>query len=45
MYRFNSLELKLEVARFIKDITSLIRYDQSFQWSKDMIIALNEFLF
>lgn len=48
MLRFQSLDLKHEIARFIKENTQLIvekLHDTSFEWSKEFLSSVNEFLF
>jgi hypothetical protein len=48
MFRINSLELKLEIVKLVRENCELIvesGCDRQFAWVKEMLTAINEFLF
>lgn len=45
MFRFNSLDLKWETARFVRELLALCLSDRSFEWSRDYCTAVNELIF
>jgi hypothetical protein len=48
MFRFNNIDIKHEITRFIRENTELIvssPHPQSLQWSRVLITSTNQFMF